>query len=209
MEPGEGDKKFIGATNITAEISANNPAKAPESTCYDCHRSMTAYPFVHAPLSIWSCLSCHNPNAEPKYAVQKPDTALCFACHPKEKENWENKKYLHAPFVTGKCDICHNPHASQNPSNLVKPTWLLCVSCHDEKGSGRHIVAKYVDAQTHPTHGVQDPRKKGTELTCASCHDAHASNNAYFITLNATTGMPLCKECHIDTRKLVPSYSSQ
>ena len=205
MEPGEGDKKFIGATNITAEISANNPAKVRESTCYDCHRSMTAYPFVHAPLSIWSCLSCHNPNAEPKYTVQTPDTALCFTCHVKQKENWFNKKYYHAPIVAGKCAVCHNPHGSDNPAILIKPTWLLCITCHNEKGNGAHIVAGYFKGGTHPTHGVQDPRRKGKELTCASCHDPHVSYWPNFLTLTALKGFAVCKECHVDQRKLFKS----
>jgi predicted CXXCH cytochrome family protein len=187
--------------DIKAEISKYSNDTRTESTCYDCHRAMTAYPFVHGPVTIWSCLSCHNPRATPKYAVQKPDTALCFSCHAKQKDDWMSHKNLHAPVVTGKCAICHNPHASDAPFILIKQKWLLCLSCHVDKGNGKHIIAKYMAGDTHPTHGVKDPRTRGKELTCTSCHDAHASDSPFFITLNAEMGMALCKECHIDAGK--------
>ena len=204
LEPSEKDKRFVVMEDINAEISKNSAVKPSESTCYTCHRAMTDYPFVHAPVVVWSCLSCHNPRATPKYAVPKPDTALCFSCHQKQKAVWMSHKNLHAPVVTGKCAICHNPHASDAPFILIKQTWLLCLSCHVDKGTGKHIIAKYMAGDTHPTHGVKDPRTGGKELTCTSCHDAHASDSPFFITLKAETGMTLCKECHIDPTNIRP-----
>jgi predicted CXXCH cytochrome family protein len=205
MEPSEKDKRLVKIKDFNAEISKSNDVKPSDSTCYDCHRTMTAYPFVHAPVLVWSCLSCHNPRTVPKYGVQKPDTMLCFSCHQKQKDVWMSHKNLHAPVVTGKCAICHNPHASDAPFILIKPKWLLCLSCHVDKGNGKHIIAKYMAGDTHPTHGVKDPRTGGKELTCTSCHDAHASDSPFFITLKAETGMTLCKECHIDPSKFRPS----
>lgn len=198
MESTEKDKRLIKMKDINAEISKNKDIKSSESTCYDCHRGINEYPFVHGPVAVWSCLSCHNPGATPKYSVQKPDTALCFSCHEKQREVWMSRKNLHAPVVTGKCAICHNPHAGEAPFILVKPNWNLCLSCHVDKGNGKHIIARYITGESHPTHGVKDPRTEGKEMTCISCHDAHASDSLYFVTLNAESGFSMCKECHID-----------
>ena len=35
------------------------------STCYSCHKPISSYTYVHGPASVWSCLSCHDPDAEP------------------------------------------------------------------------------------------------------------------------------------------------
>ena len=204
MEPSEKDKRLVKMEDINNEFLKNRRDKPTESTCYGCHRAMTAYPFVHGPVTVWGCLSCHNPRATPKYVVQKPDTALCYSCHETQKNVWMSRKNLHAPVVTGKCAICHNPHASDAPFILVKQKWLLCLSCHVDKGTGKHIIEKYMTGDTHPTHGVKDPRTGGKELTCTSCHDAHASDSLFFITLDAEMGMTLCKECHIDPTKIRP-----
>ena len=91
--------------------------------------------------------------------------------------------------------------------SIVKPTCLLCLSCHTEKGSGRRIIAGYVYGNRHPTHGVLDPLRKGRELTCASCHNPHASDSSKFIRLNAGRGFELCGKCHINNeRKLLFPY---
>jgi predicted CXXCH cytochrome family protein len=203
LEPREADKKPINIETFAAEISENKTVAPPESTCYSCHRGMTSYLFVHGPASVWSCLSCHDPQAEPKYILKYPNPELCYKCHIEKKQKRSIKKNFHAPFATSRCVICHNPHASENPFRLVKPTWLLCISCHTDKGSGRHIIAGYVYGNRHPTHGVLDPLRKGRELTCASCHNPHSSDSSKFIRLNAGRGFRLCGECHINNERRV------
>ncbi len=209
LEPREADKKPINIETFAAEISENKTVVPPESTCYSCHRGMTSYLFVHGPAFVWSCLSCHDPQAEPKYFIKYPNPELCYKCHIEKKQKMSIKKNFHAPFATSRCGICHNPHASENPFRLVKPTWLLCLSCHTDKGSGRHIIAGYVYGNRHPTHGVLDPLRKGQELTCASCHNPHASDSSKFIRLNAGRGFELCGKCHINNeRKLLFPYQA-
>jgi len=200
LEPKEADKKTINMTTFTAEPSPKASPAARTSTCYSCHGSITSDPFVHGPVSVWSCLSCHNPDVEPKYFINNPNEEVCFDCHGNQEKTWSNKKYFHAPFATGKCAICHNSHASENPFILVKPTWILCLTCHTDKGSGRHIIAGYLPGDRHPTHGVKDPLRQGRELTCASCHDPHTSDSSKFSTLGPGGGFILCKKCHIDLR---------
>jgi predicted CXXCH cytochrome family protein len=198
LEPGEADGKSISMSTFTAEtFSDRTETAASASTCYSCHKRITSYPFVHGPALVWSCLSCHDPQTIPKYSVEKPDTKVCFKCHAEQGKNWYSKKYIHGPVNTGKCAICHNPHASEDPYNLIMSTWLLCTSCHVEKGSGRHIIAGYVYTDRHPTHGKPDPIREGRELTCASCHESHASDSPRLWTLNVGSGFELCKKCHI------------
>ncbi|MDH4028593.1 MAG: hypothetical protein OEU95_07180, partial [Nitrospirota bacterium] len=197
LEPGGQDRKNVDISAFSGAVSKENiEAAIASSTCYSCHKSMTSYPFVHVPAAVWSCLSCHNPGAEPRYSVIKPDTRICFGCHIKEKEEWYARKYLHGPFTAGQCAICHNPHAADHPYNLHKSTWNLCLSCHIDKGSGEHIVASYINTYNHPTRGKPDPLRKGRELSCASCHDPHASNSPRLWRLDAGSGFALCKKCH-------------
>lgn len=168
-----------------------------DSTCYSCHKTLISYPFVHSPAASWSCLSCHDQNARPVYAVKKPDTKVCFNCHFDKKEDWYSKKYYHGPFSIGKCSICHNPHASENPFELIKDTWDLCISCHIDKGSGRHIVKNFsFGSSYHPTRGKPDPSRPGKELTCASCHNPHASDAPYLMRFSYSNIFELCRKCH-------------
>ena len=197
LQPGENDKKPVTVSAFPAEaVKGLSASEAAKSTCYSCHKSLTARPFIHGPSAVWSCLSCHEPQSEPKYSVKKPDTKLCFGCHLVQKEKWYSKKYLHGPFNTGKCAICHSPHASDYPYNLVRDTWDLCVGCHTDKGSGLHIVQKFFSATYHPTRGKPDPSRKGQELTCASCHDPHAANNNKLWRFNVSSDFQLCMQCH-------------
>ncbi len=198
LKPSESDRKSVNIITFAAEnLTDGKKAVAAASTCYSCHKRITSYPYVHGPAFVWSCLSCHDPQTEPKYSVKKPDTKACFSCHLEEKESWNKKKYFHGPFNTGNCAICHNPHASENPFYLILPTWYLCLSCHVDKGSGKHIIEGYVYKEGHPTHGKPDPLRKGRELTCASCHSPHASDYPKLWTFDVGSGFDLCKKCHI------------
>jgi len=200
LEPEDADNRTINIDTYAAEVSKSKPVVPDESSCYSCHRGITSYPFVHQADFIWSCLTCHDSQAEPKYSIKYPDPQLCYTCHVEQKQKRSGKKNYHAPYIADKCVICHNPHASANPYRLGQPTWLLCVSCHPDQGDGRHVIAAYfwgTRHRRHPTHGVADPSRKGQELTCASCHDPHASDAPKFITKYGTRSFDLCMKCHM------------
>lgn len=197
LVPSASDRKPLNMSAFPNEKSKGAyDTAASTSTCYSCHKSLISFPFVHPPAAVWSCLSCHEPQDGQGYAVRKPDTRACFGCHLKEKETWYAKKYLHGPFNVGKCSICHNPHASEYPFNLIKDTWDLCISCHIDKGSGKHIVRSFTDVNYHPTRGKPDPSRPGKELTCASCHDPHASDVQYLQRFKYSSLFELCSNCH-------------
>jgi len=197
LKPSGADRKPVSIAAFPDEKQKYSYIPAA-STCYSCHRRLTSYPFVHGPSAAWSCLSCHDSDAAPVYAVRKPDTKVCFGCHIEQKEEWESRKYFHGPYTTGSCIICHSPHASEHPSNLHKPTWDLCINCHTDKGSGRHIVAAVGGSYFHPTRGKQDPLRKDKELSCVSCHDPHTSDSPRLWRLNVGSGFELCRKCHTD-----------
>lgn len=196
LEPTEYDLKPVSPTTFKAENIEKEKVLAATSTCYSCHKGMTATKYVHGPAALWSCLSCHNAGAKPRYAVKKPDTEMCFNCHTEQKKEWSSRKYTHGPVTIGKCAICHSPHASDNPFNLVKPGWNLCTTCHFEKGTGLHVLGNSMFSKGHPTHNRPDPLRKGKELTCASCHDPHTSNYPHLWAFEVQTTIDLCQKCH-------------
>jgi predicted CXXCH cytochrome family protein len=197
LESRDTDKRPVQISNFVTEAGEDvRKAATAESTCYSCHKKIISYPYVHGPASVWSCLTCHDPQAEPVYSVKKPDSEVCFTCHIEQKKDWSTKQHIHGPLNTGNCAICHSPHASENPFNLVQPIWELCVSCHAGKETGRHIIAGYVFGDSHPTRGKPDPLRDGKEMSCASCHNAHASEYPKLWALNARSAFVLCQKCH-------------
>jgi len=198
MDPGEFDRMAVNPSTFAARTAENAQSADKASTCYSCHKQITASPYVHGPAAVWSCLSCHDENSEVRYAVPKPDTEMCFKCHTDKKEEWAKKKYIHGPVTIGKCAVCHSPHSSNNPFNLFKPTWQLCTNCHFEKGSGKHVLGDSFSTKGHPTHNKKDPLRAGKELSCASCHNPHASNYPNLWALEAQGIFDLCRKCHYD-----------
>ena len=199
LRPAEADNKTINIETYLAEDLKDKAVVPTDSSCYSCHRGITTYSFVHGPGFVWSCLTCHDAQGEPKYSLKYPIPELCYKCHVEEKQKRSGKKNYHAPYITDKCGMCHNPHASENPCMLDRPIWLLCVSCHPDQADGRHVVAPYfwgTRYRRHPTHGVPDPSRKGHELTCASCHDPHASDFPMFISKYGPGNFELCEKCH-------------
>ena len=199
LEPAAIDLNPLNIETYAAEGLQDKAVDPAESTCYSCHWRITSFATVHGPRFVWSCLSCHDSQAEPKYALRYPVPDLCYKCHLEQQQKRSGKKSYHAPYITNKCGICHNPHASENPRMLDKPVWLLCVSCHPDQGDGSHVIAPYfwgTRHRKHPTHGVPDPSNQGHELTCVSCHDPHASDSPMFITKYDTRNFDLCMKCH-------------
>ena len=198
LESAEQDKKAIRPDTDTPAVKNVKKMLSDASTCRSCHNNITKSPYVHGPASVWSCLSCHNKEADIKYSVRKPVKDVCYECHVEQKNDWNSKKYIHGPVNVGKCTICHSPHSSDNAFNLFKSTWNLCVNCHSEKANGLHVLGDAMLEKGHPTKGRQDPVRIGKELTCASCHNPHASNYPHLWAFEVDDLFELCKKCHFD-----------
>ena len=192
------DKKPISPSTFAAEELSSEKVFTATSTCYSCHNNILKSSFVHGPASVWSCLSCHDQNAETKFSVKQPLNDVCYDCHIEQKKDWNSKKYIHGPVNVGNCTICHSPHASDNAFNLFKSTWDLCVNCHAEKATGLHVLGDAFFEKGHPTKGRKDPVRIGKELTCASCHNPHASNYPHLWAFEVNDLFELCKKCHFD-----------
>ncbi len=192
------DRKPVSPTTFSNKKYDIETIVSTTSTCYSCHKPISSFPYVHGPVSVWSCLSCHDSDTSPKYSVMKPDTEICYKCHVEQKNEWSARKYIHGPVTIGKCTICHSPHSSEYPFNLMMATWDLCTNCHYEKGTGKHIFADGMFSDGHPTKGRKDPIRKGKELTCASCHNPHASEKPHLWAFQVDTLFELCRVCHTE-----------
>lgn len=72
--------------------------------------------------------------------MKTPDSDMCYECHLEEMKIWSSKKHIHGPVNLGKCTICHKPHASDYPFYLLKQSWDLCVACHADSATGKHVL---------------------------------------------------------------------
>jgi predicted CXXCH cytochrome family protein len=131
---------------------------------------------------------------DPTKPVKRSHTVqeACMKCHPGVLAG----KHRHGPADAGYCTLCHDPHASPNATQLRKPSWYLCTTCHEEMASGVHVLAGFVKGITHPTKDKRDPARPGKRLSCASCHEPHSAANRYLFAFEANTRNELCGVCH-------------
>jgi predicted CXXCH cytochrome family protein len=168
-----------------------------DNACYTCHKRMGHQKFVHGPVSLYSCVSCHSLKATPKYSVTKREPQLCFDCHKEKQQEFKKFKLLHGPVAAGMCEICHDHHSSENPEQLHQPVNKLCLSCHESVGKGIHVLA-LSDGSSHPIADKTDPseRGRGRNLSCISCHNPHGGMARYYYVTGNDIKMELCQDCH-------------
>lgn len=175
------------------------PAKTTTvgSPCNQCHPYITVKKLQHGPVAAGDCTSCHTFSDKNKYAIAKPLKKLCFTCHEEVMGPWAEMKYVHGPTATGDCSICHNPHSSNEKFFLRTKTNVLCIGCHEEKATGKHVIASYVFGNTHPVSGSRNPMKPDRAFSCASCHSPHAANTKEMFAFETRGGkFSICQACH-------------
>jgi len=196
----QGEKNCLPCHRIEPEPGDLGPSSPEKSSCYSCHKDMTKVKYVHGPASVWACASCHNINNDTqKNGVPWPDGLSCEPCHGDSLDKWKELKFAHGPTAVGHCSACHNPHGSENPGFLRLQATDLCLSCHEDKASGDHVVTGF-GSGGHPVRNRTDPRNPQKELSCASCHNPHASATRDLLLYESGEDedpMPgFCKECH-------------
>ncbi len=131
---------------------------------------------------------------DPKSMERRGSTVAeaCFRCH----DGILSGAFKHGPADAGYCNLCHDPHASPYPAWLRKESWDLCVTCHAEKASGRHVVAGYSIGTSHPTKDRRDVSRPGKRMSCASCHEPHSAETRDLFAFKAKTRFELCNYCH-------------
>ncbi len=157
------------------------PAAEGEKLCTGCHEVRTpADKYVHGPVAVGDCVSCHNPHGAAKPGLLKTGTSeLCESCHVEMTARLAEKRFTHAPVKTD-CAGCHNPHASPYRFQLKAEGSALCLSCH--KSTERLIAASPVK---------HDAVRTGR--ACQTCHEVHAAGVTPLLKGPSAT---LCLGCH-------------
>lgn len=104
---------------------------------------------------VEKCAGCHG-NTAGGYLVTGRQDAVCYQCHDRK----DGKKLVHGPLGGGECTSCHDPHGAMNASLTVASAEGLCVRCHDQPTSAKHM-------------------RESKAVGCVTCHDPHSSGKAF------------------------------
>lgn len=186
--------------------SASTPRKFPTTTVPDktrhdyspncmesgCHAQLRQTRWVHGPIAVGACQTCHledGPAEKHRYKPAREKEARCSFCHPLP----EPKRIRHEPFVKLDCPKCHDPHGGENKTFLLEPTLdRLCGRCHD----GKEHDGKVVSAGPQKVAFPHEPAAKGE---CVGCHITHQSDHEHLLVREKKRD--LCLGCH---RKKIP-----
>ena len=193
-----------GCHNLEAPPRDATPPQKPEDMiCYVCHQKIPTGRHIHGPAAVWSCLACHDPDAQPvkyQFAVDPSHSdkrsrtvaETCKTCHPDILAD----PFRHGPAEAGYCTVCHDPHASKYPAWTRKSSRRLCTTCHAEKKTGAHVVAGVGSGLSHPTKKKADPARPGKRLSCVSCHTPHSARTRELLAFDVREKSEICEYCH-------------
>lgn len=205
----------------------NEAGKVKESCVTEkCHVKMGKEKFVHGPVAVGECTSCHKQLKKHKFEPVTDVGKLCDECH----EKLTTKKVVHAPVKEGKCVKCHDPHQSAFKFQLRAAGADLCFLCHDKAIVGGKFVHGPVAVGScstcHTMHQSQFPKlllAQGNEVcfnchtdkadafknkkfthapvqeSCVNCHNPHSGD--YMFNFKAEGDRDLCYTCHTDKEK--------
>jgi predicted CXXCH cytochrome family protein len=160
--------------------------KSMKADCAVCHKTFEGASFLHAPVEMKECASCHTWSAQKKMVVTKKSVPeLCFDCHTEKKELVDSAAVQHPPV--SECLTCHSPHGTNVKHQLKTDVYTLCTGCHD-KYTLNHPVGR------HPLRFSKNP-SNGEEMSCASCHNPHGSPNPSLLRTGGGR-MGICLQCH-------------
>lgn len=177
-------------------LSDLNPVRPQDSPCYGCHKDKTVAAFPHKPAAAGGCLNCHElVKGKPKYSTRSPGKVTCFLCHSHQDRQWKTQKFHHGPTAVGNCAVCHDPHGSGWPDLVRMHPTDLCLNCHHDKKSGRHVIAGFF-AKGHPVRGQRNPFKPDRDFSCAACHNPHAGTSQSLLNGDRSNQQIYCQTCH-------------
>ena len=151
-------------------------AQTADCVTADCHTTVRAGQFLHAPTALRKCDACHRPTeGRHTFALQAPKQELCVQCHTQAE-----RTYVHRPVGQGDCTECHNPHGSDQRYILRDdPDGPLCWRCHE-----RDLFQER-----------KFPHAPAAAGACLVCHEAHSAWHAGLLVESSAT---LCVRCHGD-----------
>jgi len=150
----------------------------------ECHADYGLKTYVHGPVSLGDCKSCHEFDNERKHTFvpARQGRDLCEFCHLDQA----SAKNVHEPLKDGDCTQCHDPHSSNNRSLLSAETvGDVCKTCH-QIGQGLKFL-----------HG---PAAVGE---CTVCHDSHSAD---YDNLLIDDPAELCLSCHVVTQEELTKF---
>ncbi len=106
----------------------------------------------HQPTAEGKCAECHGESLKEPTATA---AQMCYRCH-----GMPQFTYWHGPVCASECTLCHDSHGSVDRAMLRQDERKLCISCHDQPSSQKHI--------------------DGEKSECRVCHDPHGSNDSKF-----------------------------
>ncbi len=146
------------------------------------------------------CLSCHRlhdaSGVWPLLIRKNEDSALCLACHEKEKTVLESPHDLRrsspetvnaqsqTASTSGPCGACHRIHGwAREVPETNRPHSSGCMECHKTPGpaSGQrpYVDAHAVGVPMPPGTAVPLPLDRATnDIGCLTCHDPHVPRSS-------------------------------
>lgn len=174
----EKEARCADCHKMTLEAGQSDP-RGGTDFCAICHGHMIKVKFVHGPITVGGCASCHDFESKPnKYEPGAQGTELCFVCHSDVQEKFQHAN-VHGPVAMGLCVACHSPHGSDFKFQLRHQQVTLCLGCHEDS---RAKVGKF------------RPHKPIAEDKCTGCHDPHSTE--YPVAMLKGDGEGLCYLCH-------------
>ena len=212
-----------------AALGVDKPTSS-QKTCVtqECHANYAKKAFVHGPVSLGDCKSCHEEAdaAAHTYRPARQGNDLCEYCHLDQTA----KKNVHEPLKKGKYTECHDPHSSDSKALIhEKSVAELCAKCHQTVKDMRFLhgpVAVGECTVCHASHSADREKLLVDEPTnlcfschvvtkeelsqfefvhapaknaCIGCHNPHGAANAKMLKADAPE---LCYSCHEDIKKV-------
>lgn len=213
------------------------PAHAQqEDSCVTdkCHSKIGKEKFVHGPVAVGDCASCHKREGKHKFAPIANVGEVCFKCH----ERFGGKKVVHKPVKEGRCTGCHDPHQSPYKFQLKAEGVTLCFMCHDKKLAAGKFVHSPLAAgdcsMCHNPHQADAPKllnAQGNDVcflchtdkaetfkakrfmhspvkdSCVNCHSPHSGDYKYNFSVEGSR--ELCFQCHSDKKDWVAGVKTK
>jgi predicted CXXCH cytochrome family protein len=219
---------FLALFLLTAAGTALSAQQKNSCVTAKCHSTMGKEKFVHGPVAVGTCLSCHVQKEKHKFAPIKRASDFCYKCH----DRLDTKATVHPPVKEGDCTLCHDPHQSPYKYQLRAEGSALCLRCHEKK----FAIGKFIHGPVavggcilcHNPHQSDYPRMlkaagndvcfqchtdkeeefKGKKFVhapvkkgCVNCHSPHTGQYKY--NLNADGSRDLCLGCHKDKKEWI------
>lgn len=174
-----------GCTTCHEGLPSADSGATMKADCNTCHQEFAMASFLHAPVEMKECSSCHSWSAD-KHAVvvESAVPGTCYTCHAEKQSQVDSSQSAHP--VAGDCLTCHSQHGSDQKHLLKADTYSLCTSCHEDQ-KVNHPVGR------HPLRFAR--LRNGDEISCTSCHNPHGSPNEHLLRSSGGR-MGVCIECH-------------